>query len=88
MACPYLESIEDGDMNDNHNNIQANMTMNCNQQSTTDEESKKNELLNYTTYLRTDPLLNALKCLSRIDPSDESSSHVHDEHFFILIHQG
>ena len=46
------------------------------------------EPLNYTSYLRVDTLLSALKCLSHTDPSDPSSPHVHDEHFFIMIHQG
>ena len=47
-----------------------------------------NEPLNYTSYLRLDPVLNAAKMLSHIDPSDENSPPVHDEHFFIIIHQG
>jgi hypothetical protein len=46
------------------------------------------EAINYATYLRTDVLLSALKCLSHTDPLDNNSPPIHDEHFFILIHQG
>ena len=43
--------------------------------------------LTYTTYLHLLGILNNVHCLSRVDPSDETSPSVHDEHFFIIIHQ-
>ncbi|CAF3364780.1 unnamed protein product, partial [Rotaria sp. Silwood2] len=57
------------------------------QNGTNNHHEIVNEPLNYTTYLHTDILFSALKCLSHIDRSNNSSPAVHDEHFFILIHQ-
>ncbi|CAF1628627.1 unnamed protein product, partial [Adineta ricciae] len=54
------------------------------------DDSKVNhqlETLDYSTYLRTDLLLSALKCHSHTDPLDNNSPPIHDEHFFILVHQ-
>ena len=94
MSCPYLQTTND-DLNQTNNpdiegNIQSPAEMfvsNDSHKSTTKENDQK-EPLNYTKYICTEQLLTALKCLSHIDPLDENSPHVHDEHFFILIHQG
>ena len=91
MTCPYMKST--GDIPDSPNILNGTNSMekltvsNGCPQSATEEDNPK-EQLNYTTYINTEPLLNALKCLSHVDPSEESSPPVHDEHFFILIHQG
>ena len=79
MACPYPHGNpsepEKGDENP------QNAVVDDNQQV-------DNEPLNYTSYLGIETLLSTLKCLSHTDSSDPSSPHVHDEHFFIIIHQG
>lgn len=46
------------------------------------------EPLNYTTYLRLPGVLDSVRCLSHVNPLDETSPPIHDEHFFIIIHQG
>ncbi|CAF1024810.1 unnamed protein product [Adineta steineri] len=55
--------------------------------SITNDHVHVTEPLNYTTYLGLDSLLSSLRCLSHVDRSNESSLPVHDEHFFIIIHQ-
>jgi tryptophan 2,3-dioxygenase len=98
MTCPYAQSMMNV-INNNNNDI-----VDKNKQSTSTtmvngddadllvknkkKKEKDEEPLNYTTYLRTETLLSALRCLSHINPSDENSEPVHDEHFFILLHQG
>ena len=79
MACPYLHGNpsepEKGDENP------QNAVVDDNQQVA-------REPLNYTSYLDIGTLLSAMKRLSHTDPSNSNSPHVHDEHFFIMIHQG
>ncbi len=93
MPCPFTQLIFNGDDNecdDDDNSIidgifvQTTPTVN----SASNHHEVIEEPLNYTSYLRVDILLSALKCLSHTDPADNTSPHVHDEHFFILIHQG
>jgi hypothetical protein len=86
MACPYLGSISDDPNNvaDHTQLVTITQDEHIEHVSSTEQQVP----LNYTTYLRTPLLLGALKCLSHIDLSDEQSPPVHDEHFFILIHQG
>jgi hypothetical protein len=50
-------------------------------------EGPPNESLNYTNYLHLNELLNGVHCLSHRDPYDVNTPHVHDEHFFIIVHQ-
>ena len=90
MSCPYLASIaDDGNNSGNVNNEHDTLpTTNGDDQLETEEGNRHEEPLNYTTYLRTEQLLMALKCLSHTDSTDNTSPPVHDEHFFILIHQG
>jgi hypothetical protein len=72
MACPSLPSNID-----NTNNGDGN-----------DHHEEVAEPLNYTKYLGLNSLLSALRCLSHTDRSNIESPPVHDEHFFILFHQG
>ena len=43
--------------------------------------------LNYATYLNLSRVLHSVRCLSHVNPLDETSPSVHDEYFFITIHQ-
>lgn len=52
-----------------------------------DSSTTSKEPLNYTTYLRLPGVLDSVHCLSHVNPSDETSPPIHDEHFFIIIHQ-
>ena len=92
MPCPFAQLNSNGIENHIDNECDSDRiidglltdgTSTANGNSNHDKEP-----LNYTTYLHVDMLLSALKCLSHIDPSDSTSPHVHDEHFFILVHQG
>ncbi|CAF0890908.1 unnamed protein product [Adineta steineri] len=93
MPCPYAQLIVDdtkhiNDSDDSDNSIVDEVLMTKTAvNGTGNHHQSANEPLNYATYLRTDLLLSALKCLSHTDPLDNNSPPVHDEHFFILIHQ-
>ena len=91
MSCPYMNATSDihndHDAVSSTNSTEESTASNVGPESTTQKDKPK-EPLNYTTYLCIEKILDALKCLSHVDPSDENSPHVHDEHFFILIHQG
>ena len=52
-----------------------------------DSSTTSKEPLNYTTYLRLPGVLDSVHCLSHVNPLDETSPPIHDEHFFIIIHQ-
>jgi len=92
MPCPYAQPIFDNIENGNDSGcddtsiIDGLLVSTANGVSNHDERIE--EPLNYTSYLGLDAVLSALKCRSHTDPSDSRSPHVHDEHFFILIHQG
>ena len=53
-----------------------------------DASAKSKQPLTYTTYLGITTLLSSLRCLSHKNPLDKTSPPVHDEHFFIIVHQG
>lgn len=78
MACPYLHNANNG----TEAPLEAATTIG---ETEVDEPA---EPLNYTHYLGIHTLLSALNRLSHIDPSDVTSPPVHDEHFFIIVHQG
>ena len=91
MPCPYaymifddVKNVEDNDKSDTIvvDRVSMGKTTVNNQHEVNKESS------NYMKYLRTDVLLSALNCVSLTDPLDKNSPPVHDEHFFILIHQG
>jgi len=91
MPCPFAQPIFNSIENDNDDTsiidgLPVSTTSTTN--GTPNDYEVIEEPLNYTSYLRVDILLSALKCLSHTDPSDSTSPYVHDEHFFILIHQG
>lgn len=86
MSCPYARqtSINGIKSNGIHNGNKADI-------STIDENSDKiqaKKTLNYIDYLHLQSVLNSVHCLSHCDPFDVTSPPVHDEHFFIIIHQG
>ena len=81
MACPYINSTASASSPAVIENIENSVQH-------VEQETTISEPLNYTTYLRIDVLLSALKCLSHTNPADLTSPPVHDEHFFILLHQG
>ncbi|UJR20120.1 hypothetical protein I4U23_023252 [Adineta vaga] len=83
MSCPYAQFIFD---NTKANHSQNGLTVVATENNNHDDRRKK-ETLDYATYLRTDILLTALKCHSHTDHLDANSPPIHDEHFFILIHQ-
>ncbi|CAF1073743.1 unnamed protein product [Adineta steineri] len=93
MPCPYAQLIVDdtkhiNDSSDSDTSIVDEVLITKTAVNGTGNHHQSiNEPLNYATYLRTDLLLSALKCLSHTDPLDNNSPPVHDEHFFILIHQ-
>jgi hypothetical protein len=94
MPCPYAQLFFDDTKNIKDNeDSDASLVDELPIKATTvndvgDHQPMINEPVNYATYLRTDVLLSAQKCLSHTDPLDSNSLPVHDEHFFILIHQG
>ncbi|CAF1222080.1 unnamed protein product [Rotaria sordida] len=96
MSCPYARQMSNDLMdtnNDQYNNgsdtnvsnPQMNRSISVN--GVDDHSKATKEPLNYTSYLGLNKLLSSLQCVSHIDPTDNCSPPVHDEHFFILIHQ-
>ncbi|CAF0891687.1 unnamed protein product [Adineta steineri] len=86
MSCPYLQSDLDN-MENNNSNVDEIPILTKTANSITNDHVHVTEPLNYTTYLGLDSLLSSLRCLSHVDRSNENSLPVHDEHFFIIIHQ-
>ncbi|CAF0826601.1 unnamed protein product [Adineta steineri] len=86
MSCPYLQSNLDN-MKNNNSNVDQIPILTTTANSITNDHVHVTEPLNYTTYLGLNSLLSSLRCLSHVDRSNESSLPVHDEHFFIIIHQ-
>ncbi|CAF3417964.1 unnamed protein product [Rotaria sp. Silwood2] len=89
MSCPIIRPVFDNVRNDdNESSMIDGLSISTTTENGTNNYHKTvDEPLNYTKYLKTDILLSALKCLSHTDRSDDTSPPVHDEHFFILIHQ-
>jgi hypothetical protein len=93
MACPALNPNIDNTSNgdDNEHDDESVSSVLPNTTTATggnDHHEEVAEPLNYTKYLGLNPLLSALRCLSHTNRSDITSPPVHDEHFFILFHQG
>lgn len=92
MPCPFLQPTSN-DMKNGYDTEDDNVSIldgplnSLTNETNNHHEQVAKEPLNYTTYLHIDKLLSGIKCLSHIDPSDNTSAHVHDEHYFILIHQ-
>jgi hypothetical protein len=87
MPCPFLRPNFDNMENGDENTIpELPVTTTVTDVNNHHEEVVKP--LTYTTYLGLNLLLSALRCLSHTDRSNIESPPVHDEHFFILIHQG
>jgi hypothetical protein len=93
MACPFLQpnidNTNNGDDNENDDeSVSRVLPVTTTATGSNDHHEEVEEPLNYTTYLGLNSLLSALRCLSHTDRSDDTTPPVHDEHFFILIHQG
>ncbi|CAF4317768.1 unnamed protein product [Rotaria socialis] len=89
MSCPFMQPTFDNIPNDSSDNDLTGESPihTTTQNGNGSHDEIVQQPLNYSTYLRTNILLSALKCLSHTNRSDNSTPPVHDEHFFILIHQ-
>jgi hypothetical protein len=93
MPCPFLrpnfDNMKNGDENEHDDeNTSPELPITTMATNVNNHHEEVVKPLTYTTYLGLNLLLSALRCLSHTDRSDDTTPPVHDEHFFILIHQG
>ncbi len=94
MPCPYAQLIFDDTKNIKDNEDSDTSSVDELPIPTTTVNGVDNhhqlikEPVTYRSYLQTDVLLCLQNCHSHTDPLDNNSPPVHDEHFFLLIHQG
>jgi hypothetical protein len=95
MPCPYAQlifddtnNIKDNEDSDTSSVDELPITTTTTVNGVGNHHQVIKEPVTYKSYLQTDVLLSMQKCHSHTDPLDNSSPPVHDEHFFLLIHQG